>query len=169
MTWLIIIFVITIIYIVFGLLLPAKVSMLASRNMSGEAKDIYKRIEDFNNWKEWAIWNEDQTMDITISNQTEGIGAWYRWKSKIREIKDGLIILTDAQPNKKLSYEFYYSTSKRGEVIFNLEQKKTGTFVTCTITIANKRRVFSRYFLILIKHSILHNIEEVLLKIDKRV
>jgi len=166
-TWYIIVLIIVVIYIGIGLFLPNTTTISASLNMSGETKDIYQRIENFNNWKEWAIWNEDKCMDIIISNQSKGIGARYRWKSTIREIKDGLVILTDAQPNHLLSYEFYYSKSKRGQIIFNLEPQNTGTFVTCEITIDNKRKIFSRYLLMLIKSSIVENIDEVLLKIDE--
>lgn len=166
MIWGIITLLIISAYIGVSLLLPATITIASSLQMSGEAEDIYKRIENFNNWSEWAIWNDDQSMNVTISNPPKGIGARYRWKSKIKDIKDGLIILIDAQPSNVLAYEFYYSKSKRGQILFNLKPQDAGTSVTCSITINNKKKIFSRYFLMISKKGIAENIDEVLLKID---
>jgi hypothetical protein len=41
------------------------------------------------------------------------------------------------------------------------------SFTTCSITINNKKKIFARYFTLLVKKSIRDNIDEVLLKIDK--
>jgi hypothetical protein len=135
--------------------------------MSGDSKAIYKRLEDFNNWSEWAIWNEDKSMDVTISSPSTGIDAKYSWKSKIKEIKDGSLVLIDSDQDHLLTYEFFYNGSKRGQILFNIETQETGSFITCAVTIDNKRKIFSRYFLFLIKKSVLKNINEILLRIDE--
>ena len=166
MVWLIVIFVIILVYIVVGLFLPSTITLANSLSMSGNYKAIYKRIEDFSHWNEWAIWNEDKSMDVSISKPSKGIGAKYSWKSKIKEIKDGYFNLKELEENNSLTYDFYYGKSKRGQLLFNIEEQETGTFVTCAITITNKRKIFSRYFLYLIRKSIIKNINEVLLKID---
>ena len=166
MVWLSAIIILILAYIIVGLILPSTVTIANSLNMCGNSKDIYKRIEDFNNWGEWAIWNDDQSMVVSISLPSKGKGAKYSWKSKVKEIKCGSLVLIDNDEDYALTYEFNYNKKKRGQFLFNIEEQETGTFVTCAITIDNKRNIFSRYFLYLIKNSILKNIEEVLLKID---
>lgn len=168
MTFLISIGVLIAIYIVIGLFLPSTTTIANSLKMSGNGEAIYETILDFKNWNEWAIWNEDNCMSVRISDPSKGPGARYRWKAKIREIKDGLIILKDAQPHFLLSYVFHYGRSQRGDIIFNIEELDDGgSFVTCAITINNKRKIFGRYFALLIKKPVIENIEDVLLKIDE--
>lgn len=166
MTFLIIIGALIILYIGISFFLPSTVTIAGSLNMSGQPESIYNCIEDFNNWKDWEIWNEDNSMATNISNPPTGLGARYRWKSKIKEIKDGLIILNDAHPFNSLEYEFYYGSSKRGMIVFNIDEFENGSFVTCSITINNKRRVFGKYIAYFIKKEAITNIEDVLLKID---
>ncbi len=146
--------------------MPSTVTLANSLNMSGNAIDLYKRIEDFSHWNEWAIWNEDKSMDVTVSEVSKGIGAKYSWKSKIKEIKDGSLTLIDSDENHTLTYDFHYGKSKRGQILFNIEEQEAGTFVICAMTLDNKTKIFSRYFLYIIRKSILSNINEVLLKID---
>lgn len=135
--------------------------------MSGTPAAIYNTIEDFENWNEWAIWNADNSMKVTLSKPSTGIGARYRWKAKIKEIKGGLIVLKETQPNSFLHYDFHYGKKQRGEIIFNIEELEDGgSFTTCAITINNKRKLFGRYFALLIKKPVIVNIEDVLLKID---
>lgn len=167
MTILISIGILAVLYIVIGLFLPSTTTIANSLKMSGSGQSIYESVSDFKNWNEWAIWNEDNCMSVRISDPSKGTGARYRWKAKIREIKDGLIVLKDAQPNFLLNYTFHYGKRQRGEILFNIEELEDGgSFVTCAITINNKRKIFGRYFALLIKKPVIENIEDVLLKID---
>ena len=165
MIWLIVVLVS--VYIGIGICLPSTFTMSNYLNMRGNSKDIYQRIEDFNNWNDWAIWNEDDSMLITISKPSKGIGAKYSWQSKIKEIKDGSITLTEASEEHFLTYQVQYSKLKRGKILFNLEEKEKETVVKCSLTINNKRKIFSRYFTLFIRGSIVRNIYEVLSKIDE--
>lgn len=134
--------------------------------MSESKEAIYNCILDFKNWEEWDIWNEEKNLIPRISNPSNVVGARYRWKSTIREVKDGLIILNNTTPPHSLEYEFYYGNSRRGIIFFHIHDESDGSFVTCSITINNKNKIFGRYFAMMIKSSIVENIEDVLLKID---
>ncbi len=165
-TWIVIGIIIA--YYVVGFILPASVTVAASLRMSGTSESIFTTIKNFRNWEGWAIWNSDNSMSITISDPANEVGSRYRWKSQIKEIKDGLIVLTSASENAELNYDWFYGKRKRGTIMFNIEQQGNHSFVTCSITIHNEKKIFARYFTQLIKNSILDNIEDVLLKIDER-
>lgn len=136
--------------------------------MTGNHKSIYNTVLDFRNWENWAIWNDDRTLEVIVSDPPNEVGARYRWRSKIKELKDGLVVLTEASPNNLLEYEWYYGKRKRGSIVFNIEELDNCSFVTCSMTIHNKRKIFARYFSLLIRKALYSNIEEVLLKIDER-
>ncbi len=153
-------------YILLGMCLPSSITLSNHLNMLGNLKVIYERIEDFNHWSDWAIWNEDNSMEIIIPKPAKGVGAQYIWKSKVKEIKHGSLTLTNLSKDHFLTYELYYDKLKRGELFFELEEQELGTLVKCSITIQNKRKIFSRYFLYFNRRSIIKNINEVLLKID---
>ena len=156
-------------YILLGMCLPSSITLSNHLNMLGNLKVIYERIEDFNHWSDWAIWNEDNSMEITIPKPAKGVSAQYIWKSKIKEIKHGSLTLINSSADHFLIYEFCYDKLKRGELFFDLEAKEAGTFVKCSITIQNKRKIFSRYFLYFNRKSIIYNIHEFLLKIDRGI
>lgn len=136
--------------------------------MTGNPESIYDTVIDFRNWENWAIWNDDRTLEVIVSDPPNEVGARYRWRSKIKELKDGLVVLTEALPTNLLEYEWYYGKRKRGSIVFNIEELDNCSFVTCSMTIHNKRKIFARYFSLLIRKDLYSNIEEVLLKIDER-
>lgn len=156
-------------YILVGICLPSSITLSNNLKMLGNLKSIYERIEDFNNWSDWAIWNEDNSMEVTIPKLAKGVGAQYIWKSKIKEIKHGSLTLTNLSADHFLAYDFCYDKLKRGELFFELEEQEAGTFVKCSIKIQNRRKIFSRYFVYLNRKSIAGNIYEVLLKIDRGI
>ncbi len=156
-----------VLYFLIGLILPATTTIASSIKTSGQYDVVFKTIKDFKNWEQWAIWNEDETLNIMLSDTTNKIGSRYRWRSKVKELKDGLIVLKEAEEGSQLLYHFYYGKQKRGHILFNIEDMPNYSFTTCSITINNKKKIFARYFTLLIIKSIRKNIDEVLLKIDK--
>lgn len=157
-----------VLYFLVGILLPSATTIANSLKMSGSQESIFGTISNFKNWEDWAIWNDDRTLNIEISEPSDKPGARYRWKSKIRELKDGLIVLTEVNEFSELHYEWYYGKRKRARILFNIEDLDNCSFVTCSITIHNKRKIFARYFSLLIRKAIHDNIEEVLLKVDEK-
>ncbi|MDG1518057.1 MAG: hypothetical protein P8Q42_08495 [Flavobacteriales bacterium] len=158
---------IIVLYFLIGLLLPATTTISSSIEASSKYNVVFKTIKDFKNWEQWAIWNKDETLNIMLSDTTNKIGSRYRWRSKIKELKDGLIVLKEAEEGSKLLYHFYYGKQKRGHILFNIEDTTSNSLTTCSITINNKKKIFARYFTLFIKKSIRDNIDEVLLKIDQ--
>ncbi len=156
-----------VLYFLIGLVLPATTTIASSIKTSGRYDVVFKTIKDFKNWEQWAIWNDDETLNIMLSDTTNKIGSRYRWRSKVKELKDGLIVLKEAEEGFQLLYHFYYGKQKRGHILFNVEDMSNYSFTTCSITINNKKKIFARYFTLLVKKSIRDNIDEVLLKIDK--
>ena len=163
-----IIITIIVFYYVIGFILPSTITIANSLKMSGQSDSVYTTISNFKNWEDWAIWNDDRTLRITLSEPSNQVGARYRWRSKIRELKDGLIVLTEANAPTELHYEWYYGRHKRGTILFNIEELDNCCFVTCSLTIHNSKKIFARYLCQFIKRSIHENIEEILLKIDER-
>lgn len=155
-------------YFLVGLLLPSTITIAQSIKMTGNPKSIFDTVIDFRNWKYWSIWNDDRTLDVIVSEPPNEVGSRYRWKSKIKELKDGLIILNESTEPSSLEYEWYYGKRKRGTIVFNIEELENCSFVTCSLTINNKKKLFARYFSLIIRKSVIGNIEEVLLKIDER-
>lgn len=155
------------IYYLIGFLLPATTTIGRALKMSKSPINIFNTINDFRNWYQWAIWNEDNSMEIILSKQTKGVGARYRWKSKIKEIKGGMLVLKNLEVPNLLEYDLFYGKSKRGTLFINIDPLHDSTFVSCAITIENKKKIFARYLFLIIKKSIQKNIDEVLLKIDE--
>lgn len=163
--WIAIAFIV--LYFTVGFLLPNTTTIARSLKMSHEPDAIFNTISEFRNWRQWAIWNKDNSMEIILSTQTKGQGARYRWKSKIKEIKGGMLVLTNTEAPNFLAYQLYYGRMKRGQLHFNIESLPDCTFVTGAITINNRRKIFARYMAIFIKKSVQKDIDEVLLKIDE--
>lgn len=157
-----------ILYYLIGILLPSTITIAGSLKMSGKNDFVYLTIKDFRNWDDWSIWNDDRTLEISLTDPPNKIGATYRWSSKIKELKSGKLTLIEATEPSELLYEWVYGKRKRGTILFNIEDLDNCSFVTCSLTIHNKRKIFARYFSFLIKKSLQENIEEVLLKIDER-
>ena len=163
----ILILLIFLLYFLIAIFLPKTTTIAASLKMNTDLTKTYETLKDFKNWKDWSIWNSDNTLNILLSEPSDQIGARYRWKSKIKELKDGLIILKSAREYHQLEFEWRYGKQRRGEILFNLEPDNQISFVTCSITINNKTKIFARYFTWLIRKSIHKNIQEVLVKIEE--
>lgn len=135
--------------------------------MSGTDESIYNAITDMSMWKHWDVWNDDHTLNVKISSPSKGVGARYRWKSKIREIKDGLIVIRETEPFYRVGLDLYYGKKRRGLIEFNLEPTIEATSVTCTLTINNHGKIFPRYLAWFILKEADRDIEAFLLKIDE--
>lgn len=153
-------------YFIIGILLPSKTTFIGSVQMTGTPEIIMDNITNFEMWKEWSIWNKDNSMKIQLSNPAKGINARYRWKPKIKEIKSGLLKIREIEYPHFCRIDFYYGRAKRGDVHFNILPSIDHSLVTCSITINNRNRIFSRYFAQYIRKEATKNIEEMLLLID---
>lgn len=94
---------------------------------------LYEQVADFKNWKNWNPSVDDNTINITLGEQTNGIDGNYSFTS---DQSSGSMVITNLKPNKSittiLSSQTDFTTSA-SEVMINLSPVADGTEVIWTI------------------------------------
>lgn len=86
-----------------------KFDVAKTKIIDAPAEVIYNNVKDYKSWKDWGPWMaEDENIDITYAEKTEGEGASYSWKSEV--MGDGSMETVRVIPNKEMDQEIsFYS------------------------------------------------------------
>ncbi|WP_348772136.1 SRPBCC family protein [Pseudoalteromonas sp. MMG010] len=77
------VFILLLVIIVIGLLLPQHYQAQKSVTIEADRKAISSLISDFNHWKKWSPWHKvDPTIKFTLGEPNSGLGAHQTWQSQ---------------------------------------------------------------------------------------
>lgn len=81
----------------------------SSKVIKAPAEVVYNNVKDFKSWEEWGPWmKEDENMEITYAEKTEGEGASYSWTSDV--MGDGSMETVKVIPNKEIDQKISFNT-----------------------------------------------------------
>ncbi len=80
-----------------------------SKDFNAPAEVIYNNVKDYKNWATWGPWQEeDESMQFTYAEKTEGKGASYAWTSD--EMGNGSMQTVKVIPNKEIDQKITFNT-----------------------------------------------------------
>ena len=83
--------------------------VVKSKVMNAPAEVIYDNVKDYKSWAAWGPWiDQDENIDISYAEKTEGEGASYSWKSE--EMGDGSMQTVKVIPNKEIDQKITFNT-----------------------------------------------------------
>ncbi len=95
-----------------GFLLPATVSVSRSTDIKAQPDQVYQVLTDLTTYNEWMTWNQvDPAMKVEWGAVKKGRGASYKWFSSHRQVGNGSLTITEAEPNKKVTTSMVFGES----------------------------------------------------------
>jgi effector-binding domain-containing protein len=80
-----------------------------SKEFKAPAEVIYNNVKDYKNWAVWGPWKEeDESMEFSFAEKTEGEGASYSWTSD--EMGGGSMQTVKVIPNKGIDQKITFNT-----------------------------------------------------------
>lgn len=106
----------------------------SSRLIDAPAPLLYRELVDLENWKSWDSWSRQKNMNMEVSSETVGEGAELVWQSD--EIRDGMIVTTEAIPHKQIEQKIVMQTmvdQAEGKILWTLDSEGDQTRVTWSL------------------------------------
>ncbi|MGH1536493.1 MAG: SRPBCC family protein [Gammaproteobacteria bacterium] len=95
---------------VIGYFLPTTFTVSKTATISATPSTIHKYVGDLNTWQTWTAWSgDDPEIEITIGENTTGIGANQSWTDKHG---GGSLIFTSWSPEKGIEYDLFFQGGK---------------------------------------------------------
>ncbi|SFZ93922.1 effector-binding domain-containing protein [Flaviramulus basaltis] len=85
---------------------------------------VYNNVIDFKNWKDWLPWIEaDPTMEVTLGEQTKGVGGSQSWTGK-----DGIgnMKTVEIDANKSIQQELQFDKYEPAKITWDFEPTTDG-------------------------------------------
>ncbi len=129
-------------------LLPSERTVERSVVVATSADKPFKLVNNLTNWTKWSPWYmEDTTSKMEYSENPEGLGAWYTWDSKNKNLGKGkLTIINSAKPDSIIvqlefadwppntaAYRFEKISDTETKVTQSMELKADGFFMKAMI------------------------------------
>lgn len=114
-----IIIAVPILLLLISFFLPSTCVVQRSISINAPASTIYSQINNFQNWRKWAPWEQhDKTIKYTYNNIPQGVGAKQSWTST--QSGNGELAITQAEEPNLLVANMLFSD-------FNLHSTNTWT------------------------------------------
>ncbi len=108
----------------YSFFLPEKVLVERSQEIKCAPETAFGLINDLKKWELWNPWDKyDPKMEKTWGATTEGVGATYSWKSKVRNVGNGSMTIKESSPTSHVAVGLNFM--ERGEAIANFKIDKT--------------------------------------------
>ncbi|WP_444996622.1 SRPBCC family protein [Aliikangiella sp. IMCC44359] len=105
-TFLKIIGVLIILFIIGGLILDNKVNVTREIEIQASPEKIHLFVNDLNQWPQWTPWIDlDPTIKTTIGAVTHGVGAMQSWTG---ESGSGSLTFTQSSPENGIVYDLTF-------------------------------------------------------------
>lgn len=86
-----------------------KFDVAETKDFNAPAEVIYNNVKDFKNWETWGPWaEEDENIEYSYAEKTEGEGASYSWTSTV--MGDGSMQTVKVIPNKEIDQKITFNT-----------------------------------------------------------
>lgn len=127
------------------LFLPSSVELSHSIKIRAEARQVFRLVNDFENWKKWSPFQLDNPdVDVRISGAVFGEGSKLVYKSNTAG--DGTITIIESRPYS--SIKMMLGMQKGGIAVdeWTFEQNRDTVLVTWTLKLSELKYPFHRYF-----------------------
>ncbi|MEO8933440.1 MAG: GyrI-like domain-containing protein [Xanthomarina sp.] len=93
---------------------PNSFEVKRTRTMNAPSEVIYNNVIDFKNWKNWTAWVEQAPeTEITLGEQTTGIGGSYSW---IDSDGKGIIITTATSKGNSIDQDIQFDDFQPSQI-----------------------------------------------------
>lgn len=164
----IVLLVLFLLFVLINVFAPKKLEVTRSIEMDAPANMIYNVINDFKNEPKWSPWiQQDPSMQVTLSDNTSGVGATSTWTSEtMGDGRQEIVESAKARSIKtKLNFEGFDGDNYAN---WTFEPNGDKTKVSWGMNGA-ENPFFTRFFNILMKGSIQDNYDEGLASLKQMV
>lgn len=89
-----------------GLFLPGTTRVEREIDIQTPTPMVFAQLNDLKNWENWSPWLKiDPQIEMAYAPQTEGVGAWYTWKSLNKGVGTGKVTILDVKTNELVHYK----------------------------------------------------------------
>jgi hypothetical protein len=138
-------FTLLVLVLLIPVLLPDSVELSQSIKMTAEAKQVFRLVNDFENWKLWSPFELDKAdVEARISTPSFGKGSMLVYKSNTAS--EGRITIIESRPYSGI--KMMLDMQKGGTAIdeWTFEQNRDTLLVTWTLRLSELSYPFHRYF-----------------------
>lgn len=119
---------VVVVFVFAGLVMSGDYEVSRSLDMKASTADVDALAGDLKNWEKWMPWwGAEDSMKVTLGEQTIGAGATMSWTAKEG---DGKITITQASPETGLSYEMVLDGMETSTCGIDYKKTPLGTEVT---------------------------------------
>lgn len=117
------------IYLISNFFFSEKFKVSTSVEINSSPFIVYEQINNFNNWPNWDPWlNTDNSIKMTYSDESSGVGANRSWESE--NSGNGKMEITHTEFIKQLDFDIIIDGNKPFYARFYLESTESGVKVS---------------------------------------
>lgn len=114
-----------VIFALFMALAPTEIDVTESIKIDAHPDVVYAQINNVKNWQEWSPWKKaDPSMEVTLGDKIEGVGANYSWVSE--QMGNGSFKIAKAETNKSQVQEISMMDGEPFNARFDMETSEEG-------------------------------------------
>ncbi|MGE5106236.1 MAG: SRPBCC family protein [Sphingobacteriales bacterium] len=117
--------------LVVSFFLPGETHVQRTLQMNNvKPESVFAQVNDLKSYDKWMPWNQkDPQMKKTWGDKTEGVGASYSWESKVRDVGNGKLTITESVPNKLVKTDLDFMENGTAKGGWEMNEKDGGTEV----------------------------------------
>ncbi len=109
--------------------LPSEYKVERSTVIEAPAAVIFDYVNDLEKNELWSPWvAEDPTINTTLGEKTEGVGATYSWTSE--NSGDGTLEIVESVPHRLIRTKLDFGDQGTAEAVWNFEESSEGVKTT---------------------------------------
>jgi effector-binding domain-containing protein/ribosome-associated toxin RatA of RatAB toxin-antitoxin module len=111
--------------------LPGKTHVERSLQMNNvKPESVYALLNNMKTYDQWMPWNKrDPQMKKSWGDKTEGVGAYYSWESKVKDVGSGNMTITESVPNKSVKTDLDFLENGKAKGGWEIKEKDGGSEV----------------------------------------
>ncbi len=116
---------------VVGLLLPARLQVSRSIEITATPELVYGYVAGFNRFNDWSPWADlDPDAQFTLTGPSQGPGARMEWRSKVPEVGSGSQEVMTVVPQREVGIQMVFDGTGEALSTMLLEPVDAGTRAT---------------------------------------
>ena len=133
--------------LIISFFLPAKIHIERSILIKAKPEIVFSLINDLRKWNSWSPWNQvDTTIQITYSDTSIGVGAYYTWASKNKNIETGSIKILQSIPFSFIQTKMDFMRNGAENAEFRMELNKDYTNLIWSMDTDMGMNPFAKFF-----------------------
>lgn len=133
--------------IIIGIFLPSAAHVERTTLVKGNPEMVFKLINDLKEWEKWSPWHrKDPNMELIYGYKTEGLGAFYSWKSEQENVGHGTMTIKESKPTAYVKTEMNFMENGIASGTFSLKPLENSTEVKWAMDSDAGWNLVARYF-----------------------